>query len=784
MMLALAATATPFLAGCEGDDGKNGAPGATGPIGAPGATGPVGATGATGATGPGAVITPLESCGVCHDSTGFASADVAHAIKVASVSNVAFATANDGADLVVTFNIKIDGVNATNFTNVRRDYRFDGTNRSDAGVPVLTGGTNGNYTLTIPNVAAANLVDSRYLFQVTTAAAASTSIEGERVIVTGDFPASPYADVVDGPACENCHSSMSVSYHYATPNDQAPTTCVICHDAANTTYPRLFNIGHGIHNSELMPGGSYQLTTTTGAPVEEPYEVSYPTYMTNCSVCHNTDSGLTAANSMTVTGPNCLSCHGSMESWDFENSDFSHANVTEDTNCANCHSVGNIAGAYVTDFHNGLETERVGIIWGGEDTSVSIGSRIAMSITNVADNGTNVTITWGATLDGTPVNPCNATATATAPVFFVGGGANFDQFPANEGGFSVLRSYVQGNDFVGSPNGTSPGQPASAVNLRPTNTTCSGNVATTIVTSETLPSTIKYGIVALQGKPLVPTPTGQPLPDWPYNTMYVRVPTPTFQWQVGVGGETPVAEQRRPVADTEQCLKCHVGSLYQHGNTRVDNVTLCVMCHNPASSEQNVRVGMGVDASEAYDGKVGQTYELKSMLHMIHSAGAEPEGDYPGQKPIVIYRNRGIYAWASSTSLLPNWDATLATTPCGTGEGGVPKYWVYGANQSNPNSCQVFNFYKPTYPRPFNDCLACHDADFNPIPDQAEAVATTFNAGAAPWANQLDDTLGGPATTACTTCHQTSSTVGHAYQNSWTPQTFQNGRQTVLDAAQ
>ena len=47
-------------------------------------------------------------------------------------------------------------------------------------------------------------------------------------------------------------------------------------------------------------------------------EVSYPTYMTNCNVCHKTAEDLEAANSMTVTGENCLSCHGSMESWDFE----------------------------------------------------------------------------------------------------------------------------------------------------------------------------------------------------------------------------------------------------------------------------------------------------------------------------------------------------------------------------------------------------------------------------------------------------------------------------------
>jgi hypothetical protein len=78
---------------------------------------------------------------------------------------------------------------------------------------------------------------------------------------------------------------------------------------------------------------------------------------------------------------------------------------------------------------------------------------------------------------------------------------------------------------------------------------------------------------------------------------------------------------RRPIVDTGECLKCHVGSLYQHGGNRVDNVKMCIICHNSASSEQNVRVGMGVDASESYDGLVGQTYELKTMLHAIHSAG-------------------------------------------------------------------------------------------------------------------------------------------------------------------
>ena len=136
--------------------------------------------------------------------------------------------------------------------------------------------------------------------------------------------------------------------------------------------------------------------------------------------------------------------------------------------------------------------------------------------------------------------------------------------------------------------------------------------------------------------------------------MYVRVPTPTYEFIVGTGAKATTP--RREIADTEQCLKCHVGSLYQHGNTRVDNVTMCIICHNSASSDQNNRVLMGVDKSEAYDGKVGQTYEFKTMLHAIHSAGT-------GLAPYVVYRTRGIYAWAAEGVTPPNWPTDACTKP-------------------------------------------------------------------------------------------------------------------------
>jgi OmcA/MtrC family decaheme c-type cytochrome len=374
------------------------------------------------------------------------------------------------------------------------------------------------------------------------------------------------------------------------------------------------------------------------------------------------------------------------------------------------------------------------------------------------------------------VNPCNTTASASAPVFYP-----YGPNTANEGTLSMLRSYAQGDDYV-LGQASSPGQ-AAAVNLSTTNTVCAANVATTTIPVDAAIPAGTRGIVALQGKPQLPVPAGMSAEHWTYPLMFVRVPTPTYEFVVGTGAKSTTP--RREIADTGQCLKCHVGSLYQHGNTRVDNVGMCIICHNSASSEQNNRVLMGVDASEAYDGKVGQTYELKTMLHAIHSAGT-------GLAPFVIYRTRGIYAWTAEGSTLPNWPTgtpTCRSSIDAAAPAPMSGFTVFGADPAVAQSCQTHNLYHPTYPRAVNDCAACHVDGFDVIPDQGKAVATTLDAGAidsgtgtsAVWKNQLDDTLQGASAAACTSCHQTTDARGHAYQNGWTPQTFENGRQTIID---
>ena len=765
------------LGGCSGDDGKDGADGNQGPAGPDGPAGP------EGPPGPGASITPLESCAVCHDDGSAVSAPAEHAVfDVGAFAN--FAVNPDGADLVVSFDVTYDGAPAT-AASFYRSYFSDGivrtslTSEIEADLANLfVNNGDGSYSVRIiDGVARFGGGNGRYLVIL------QNGLNAVEVAAVGDYPAAiPLAGLASNEACQNCHGASGEGTllagrfnprnrggHYSAP--MSADACVVCHrpddpttpgDNEEPSYMQLFRVVHGVHNSHNFP--DHEFVSDRG----NVYDVTYPTYMTNCSVCHSDSnivpavgvSALEAANSMPVSGRGCFSCHGSMASWDFTGPPDLTFHLTlpdpETADCTACHD-GAIARATVAEFHNGLTTERGGIIWDGVDTSVTEGAKFDWQITGVVDDGTSLAISWQASYDGVGVDPCNATVAPGAPTFHASG----------DGNLSMLRNYAQGDDFILGMSTSAPGQ-ALSVNVTVDNTVCAGNVATTTIPVDTLDPSVERGIVALQGKPRVISPAD------PNETQRVRAVTPTYEWTIGDGAPPLLA--RRDIVDTGECLKCHVGSLYQHGGNRVDNVGMCILCHNSASNEQNVRVGMGVDPSEAYDGKVGETYEMKTMLHRIHSAGVE------GSPPYVIYRGRGIYGFATDVSLLPNWDAG-GTAGCTPDEIARGERDAFGSDPASSTSCQPHNFHTPTYPRALNNCSACHVATLPVQPDQTKAMATTIDAGSEVWEDQVDDVLQGATTTACVTCHADTASRGHAYQNSWDPQEFPEGRKTIIDAA-
>ncbi|NGP52717.1 hypothetical protein, partial [Thioalkalivibrio sp. XN8] len=101
-----------------------------------------------------------------------------------------------------------------------------------------------------------------------------------------------------------------------------------------------------------------------------------------------------------------------------------------------------------------------------------------------------------------------------------------------------------------------------------------------------------------------------------------------------------------------------------------------------------------------------QNFGMKEMLHAVHSAGATTA-------PIVIYRGRGIYAWAGDESQLFNWP----------GSGRFP---VFGSDDGAGNPVeQNHTFASPTYPRALNACYACHVPGFDILPGADVAMAST-----------------------------------------------------------
>jgi len=367
---------------------------------------------------------------------------------------------------------------------------------------------------------------------------------------------------------------------------------------------------------------------------------------------------------------------------------------------------------------------------------------------------------------------------------------------------SIIRSYAVADDWVNQGISTSsPGQPASTnLTVAPAatpNTTCTGNVATSVLTLTAAEAAVvaPKAIVGLQGKPQVRFPDAAGTND---EFIQVRSYSPVYEYAPATGAAATI---RRKVVDFAKCETCHLGSMYQHGGTRVDNMELCSMCHNPASNEKQNRVNMGVDAAEAYDFQVGQTYDLRAMVHAIHSAGESGAA-------LVYYRSNGIYFFGSDAALaaVPQWPTTGGIS-CKNAEGVTVTYYkVYGSTATgnlpfaNPDgTCnsgttastdgtwRIHNYIPIHYPRALNDCSACHVNVGIPDPRLAVAV-TEEDAGVAPWSNALDDLLVGPTAASCMTCHQSGDDLTqwalrkHAYDFGWWPSVFENGRQTLIDA--
>ena len=751
--------------GCSGDDGSTGATGAQGP------------QGLTGPRGEDLTANPVpETCSVCHGNVA-----ATHAQTGAVTVGTVVSALDGGGNLVTTFNVKVDGVNSANFVLYRGYAHLDNAAQAVPATatvtPMITTGQRntlysladngtvtgsgvtfvnlgaGNYSATVP---AANVIDNAdYLFIVKAPAAATETavsnytLEGSAVATLGT---TSLRNLVSDAGCTSCHGptpAWSAKFrHYAVGGSK----CQVCHSIvgrdvgiislldngtrveslpkrAGTNAVEYF---HGIHNSEGMPDNMY-FRSTNPAGGENSYAIGYPSDMRNCKVCHTEPAQLTAASTAPVSFWLCMTCHQSWKS--FPNAPGGHANYLDNTNCAaTCHN-GSVARATVSEFHNFFEgvDPHLDSFYGGTDISFDNPDNVLFTVTGVTKSGDNVAFTWTASKLGAAVNPCN-TDNAVGPTFQALG---------------AYLAYAKGDDWVNEnlSASQSPGQPLGARNLFTSlSTVCASNVATTTglqVAAGAKPYA-KKALLAIGGKPLTRHSTG--------GMYFVRVASPTYAFSMATGASVTA---RRSAVDTKKCIACHRGTLYQHGGDRVDNEQLCVICHNPSSSEKNVRVGYRilnpdntVNTSATYDGKSAETYDMRYLLHAIH--GAEKRDN-----PIIIYRSRGVFAFAPEG----------AAKPTGWPAGGnvVDNALVNGSTngQRIGHTWTIID-----YPKPVNACEACHVAGLYEVPDQTKAVALTVEPGTS-WPSQTDDVSIGPAAGACTACHASSVARSHAFKQGY-----------------
>lgn len=165
-----------------------------------------------------------------------------------------------------------------------------------------------------------------------------------------------------------------------------------------------------------------------------------------------------------------------------------------------------------------------------------------------------------------------------------------------------------------------------------------------------------------------------------------------------------IPRPRREVVSLDKCLTCH-GQLSFHGNSRSDNLGLCVTCHNPRNTDLATRE---IAQTPPTDGKREETLDFKVMIHAIHAAG---------------YREHPLQIVGEYTA------------------------HVYSEEQVH-------------FTGRLSNCLSCHTEDGYTLPVHEGVLGTTVDTGS-DRASPVDDVVVSPTAAACSSCHDSDSAAAH-----------------------
>ncbi len=391
-------------------------------------------------------------------------------------------------------------------------------------------------------------------------------------------------DVVRTATCNGCHDQLSA--HGG--NRRQVELCILCHQPQSTD-PATGNtvdfkvMVHKMHLGAELPsvlaGGTYKINNTDFSKVEYPATSSHSdataTSGFRCETCHDQKSGATqAANYVIPSRAACGSCHDNVNFATGVNHPGGFQ--ADDTQCGQCH---------IPQGQNPFDASVKGAHTVPEDSDLLGGVQIAF--TGVVNGVAGKAPTVNFTLKDKKGNALPYSSMASLTFVMAG--------PTTDYGYTSFGSNV-----------TTPGYVTESGNA--TTVTCSTGGACSYTFTHAIPAnaTGTYAIsfygsrvaqVLLAGTTKQKTVTESPM-----NTV-------TY---FSVDG-SPVLN-RRTVVQTAKCNVCHY-SIELHGGSR-RNVELCIMCHNPSTTDSPVRPNAVVAADKALPNQ-GVNFNL--LVHRIHT---------------------------------------------------------------------------------------------------------------------------------------------------------------------
>lgn len=512
-------------------------------------------------------------------------------------------------------------------------------------------------------------------------------------------------DVVRDADCNSCHSTLS--FHGGS--RVGITLCIMCHQP-QTSDPNTGEsldakvLFHKLHMGSSLPSvkygalpyqiyghGGYSAFSTVVYP-------SNPGDPRNCAgSCHNPKNGAAQTNAWLTTPSRaaCGSCHddvnfatGEISYTASGDTTPSHLPQIDDTQCSDCHIAqgelpfdASIIGAHTVD------DEAPGI------------------------PGLNFTMT----------KVTGGTAGKAPTLFFTvkdnsGNGIPMSTFTANSGSLSLTMAGPT-TDYGYTSFGSAVTTPGYVTEAAVSGTTCDGSGNCSYTFTHAVPATAKgtytIGIEGRLSITLLPGTTQA------VTTTYGGT-NQIINFSVDGSAVTP----RRTVVAMANCQGCHT-YLEVHGNLR-NNVTYCVLCHNPSNTDASLRPS-AVNATDKAAPAEGINFAY--LIHSIHT----------GDKLRVAGSDFIVVGFGGSHN---DFGQTFASVPAA-----IPNTGVLYPAMLNGTVGDTAN------------CTMCHTGgsqDVLPV-GKNNVINPT----------QLISPLGA-TTSACTACHFDTPTLAHAVLNTST----------------